>query len=197
VGTWVYLTFMVLIALLKLASNAGIRPFLILEVELALLAAVCFVKARRPRALTLAVAVLMLMLHVGMLVTLAFLTGPLLFVPILTFGMLPAAQVIPTIRKPVAVVVLLSLGLFVPLALEWLGVVPPTFVYVGDQLVLHTGSVPLSPHLIVMALVILVIGQMIGVSVLLFSQRCEQERAQEQLHVQKWHLDQLVGERRA
>jgi hypothetical protein len=111
--------------------------------------------------------------------------------------MLPAAQVIPTIRRPVATVILLSLGLLVPLALEWLGIVPPTFVYVGDQLVLHTGSVPLSPHLIVTALVILVIGQMIGVSVLLFSQRCEQERAQEQLHVQKWHLDQLVGEHRA
>jgi eukaryotic-like serine/threonine-protein kinase len=193
VGGLVYVGFAVVAIVIKLLGAHGTWAFVALEAELALLAGMCFVQARRSRVIAPSWHVRFLTMHVALLATLGVATNPLVFVPMLMFGILPVAQTIPTMRRPVTAVVLLSLALLVPLALEWLGVVPASLTSIGDQLVLHTGAVTLSPHLLVATVVLLVMTQLIGVSATLLSQRREQERAQEQLHVHKWHFEQLLA----
>lgn len=79
-----------------------------------------------------------------------------------------------------------------PLALEWLHVLPPSYYLERGALVLDPWAVDITPAALLFTVLATIFAQLIGNAVVLDRQRQNQERLQEQLHVQKWQLQQLV-----
>jgi serine/threonine-protein kinase len=189
---WLWLLFLPLVPAAKLMGTST-WPFVLIAAEIVALAVVSFTFSRYPRALNSASFMMLMLLYVSMLITVGLVLSSLLLLPIMIIGMLPLAQQLPTVRHPIAVIVVLSLALVIPVTLEMLRIVPPTFAFSGSDLIIHSGIGGLSPLMLVLLMVLIVGGQLLTISLLVLSQRREQERAQEELHVQKWQLEQLVG----
>jgi hypothetical protein len=126
------------------------------------------------------------------LATIGILLGPLLLVTILVFGTAGMFITVQAVRMPVTIVVCHALALAVPLVLEWVGVVPASYHFEGNALVLKPWAVEVSPSATLFMIFAIIVMQLIANAVMLWAQRRIYERAQEQLHVQRWQLQQLV-----
>jgi Na+-driven multidrug efflux pump len=118
--------------------------------------------------------------------------GSLLFVPMFAFGSLPIMLMLPSIRLPKWATAMHLLAVFAPVVLELLHVVPSTFTFRGNELVLRPVFVTASPQLLVGILLAIITVQMIVTTLVLDGQRQKQDRAQELLHIQSWQLGKLV-----
>ncbi|HUS29676.1 MAG TPA: serine/threonine-protein kinase [Kofleriaceae bacterium] len=131
------------------------------------------------------------LLHAAILTTVGFAVGPLLLLPVLLFGSLPVLMVAPIIRVPIAVFAAHIVAFAVPLALEWLNVVPSSYRLDGNLLVLEPG-VGLPASVTVAGVITIVLLQLVGLSTVLDAQRREQDSAQETVQLQSWQFAQLV-----
>jgi serine/threonine-protein kinase len=121
--------------------------------------------------------------------------GPLLIVPIFLIGSLAAALSQPIGYHAVSVLAphVASVGL--PLALEWFHVLPSTYRVENHTLVNAPWVVDLTPTLTIIIVLLGVISQSVVTVVLMMSDRKIQERAQDRIHAQSWHLRQLLPKR--
>ena len=132
-------------------------------------------------------------LHCLLIATTGIAFGPLFIVPILIFGSATLFAIVPTVSIPRLIVVLHVLALLVPLALEWVGVLPHSFRVEAGELVLQPWAVELSASALVFVVLATTLLQLVATAFVLHAQRKTAARAEEQLHLQKWHLDQLVA----
>ena len=191
-GAIIFTLFLVMIPVAKLVGIAQSWPLVILAAETVALIGFCVLGATRRIRITQRTAVVFLMLHVLMLMTMGTVLGPLLLLPIFVFGALPIMLIAPTVRLPVTIAVGHLLAVAVPIALEWLAIVPSSYRVTGGALVLEPWALEVSPTGLIFVVLGTITVQLISNTILLDRHRLAQDRAQEQLHVQKWQLEQLV-----
>jgi hypothetical protein len=121
--------------------------------------------------------------------------GPLLIVPLFLVLSLAGILSLPTGFPAFVLVIPHALAIAVPLVLEWAGVLPATY-HVDGGLVLTPPALVLSRTMTVALMLIAIVTASIMVILLTTSQRAAQERAQNQVHAQTWHLEQLLPEPR-
>jgi hypothetical protein len=125
----------------------------------------------------------------------AIVLGPLLLMPVLTCASIVTFTVQPARHPPWLVLAFHLAALFVPLALEWTGVLPPTYHLDGHGLLLTPWTLDLSPTLGLIVLLAAITVQVVSEFVVVLNMRRSQELAQDRLHAQRWHLEQLVPRR--
>jgi serine/threonine-protein kinase len=134
-------------------------------------------------------------LHGAILALVGVLFSPLLAVPLLAIGSIAAFTAFPMLRKPITIVVVHLAAVAIPLGLEWAGALPRTFTIHGNAIQIQPWALDISgANLVVLALVAFAI-QAVTTALLITVQRGAQEAAQHQVHVQSWHLRQLLPER--
>jgi serine/threonine-protein kinase len=191
-GALAYFVFLLLLPVAKLLGVAQTWPLVVIGVQLAMLTAIPLAAGLRRIPFGKGTAVVMLVLHMMLLATTGLFLGPLLVLPILVFGSLPIMLLAPTIHMPKTIVTAHFLAVAVPLAVEWLGIVPHSYYLTGGTLVLDPWAIDITPAALLFTVLATIFAQLIANAVVLHRQRQNQERLQEQLHVQKWQLQQLV-----
>jgi hypothetical protein len=99
---------------------------------------------------------------------------------------------VAAVNLPKTIVVLHFATFAVPLALEWFGVLPSSYHFSGSALVLQPHFVDVKPTAVLVMILSCITMQLVANAVVFAGQRKLQGNAQEQLHVQKWQLEQLV-----
>jgi eukaryotic-like serine/threonine-protein kinase len=191
-GAVMYLTFLLMLPISKFLGIAQTWPVLILAGLLVVLIAVSGLAGTGYIKFGTHIVVIVVVTHVLLLGTVGMFLGPLLILPILLFGSMPIMLMSPTVYMPKTIVGLHVLALALPLSLEWLGILPPSYHLVGGALVLDPWAVDITPTALLFAVLTTIAAQLLANAFLLNRQRLDQERAQEMLHVQKWQLEQLV-----
>ncbi len=122
----------------------------------------------------------------------AYVTGPLLIVPMFLIGTLAAAlsqpfgYSVPTVALPYV------LAMAVPFVTEWVGITPSTYHVEHGTLVLAPWAIVLTPAATIALNLLGIAAQAAITSALMIAQSRAQRTAQEQLHAQSWHLQQLL-----
>ncbi len=191
-ATFAYAGFLLPLPIIYLLGVSTIWPLALMAVEVIALTAFCLTVTHRRLPIRRGLALTMIVLHCGLLATLALLIGPLLIVPTLLFGSSTIMVTIQTVRMPVTIFSLHLAAIGIPLALEWLHVVPRSYELVDHAVVLRPWSVDMAPETLLFTLLATVVLQLVSNLLVLHMQRLQQDRAQEQLHVQAWQLGQLV-----
>ena len=192
-GVWIYLAFALLVPVVYVLGISQVWPLFVIGGECAALAGLCAIAWRRRWRLGAELGITVLFSHVTLLATVGVLLGPLLVLPILLFGTSTIFLMVPTVRFPRLIVVAHLLAAAVPLTLEWLAIVPSSYSFEGGALVLEPWAVDISAGALLFAILGTIFVQMVANAYALDTQREIQSRAQEQLHVQKWQLEQLVA----
>jgi len=133
-----------------------------------------------------------IVLHAAQLAFAGILFGPILVVPPFAIGSIAACLWYPSERRPALIVVLHLIAIAAPFVLELSGATPRTFSVTSDAILIHPWATGLGGGMLVGLAVLAVVIQMLALTGLIVHQRHTQERAQEQIHLTKWHLDQLV-----
>ncbi len=191
-GQWIYLAFCLLLPILRFVGVAQTWPLLVVGGMSGLIAILCAVATHRRSRIGVALAAAVMGLHCVLLATVGVLLGPLVLSPILVFGTAGMFTMVSAVRMPKTIYVLHLSTLFVPLLLEWAGVLPSSYHFSGNALVLSPWAVDVAPVAVVFMILAVVVMQLFTNVFVLDRQRRIQERAQELLHVQKWQLEQLV-----
>ena len=193
-GAWVYLGFLVLLPIFKLVGVVATMPFVITAMLVAALAVACALAARGSRPLGIPLLTSYITLHCSTQIALGIFMGPLLILPMLVVGSLAVMLVMPSVNAPKRIFAFHLVGIATPLVLEWIGAVPSTYHVVSGTLVIHPWAVSLSSQSLIVAVLATLVVNMVGVTAISVSHRKDQEYAQERVHVQSWHLAQLVPE---
>jgi len=137
-------------------------------------------------------AYLALAIHGVQLVFAGVLFSPLLVIPAFAIGSLASCLSYPLERRPIVIAIVHIIAIAIPFAGERLGWLPATMGTHDDAVVIRPWAVGVSPTAMLGFAIAAVLVQMVIMSLLITSQRDVQERAQEDIHLTKWHLDQLL-----
>jgi len=97
----------------------------------------------------------------------------------------------PSLYRSLVVVVPHSLALAIPLALEWVGILPSTYRVAGG-LLFTPPAIELSQTFTATLVVLTIVVGAVTMSAIAISLRVAQQRAQDLVHAQTWHLEQLL-----
>jgi hypothetical protein len=135
-----------------------------------------------------------LALHVVILGWACVLTSPLIVMPPVIIASMVTASSMPSHELSRLAAVGHALALVVPLVLEWVGVLPPTYRAVGHALVFEPWTIALDARVVVGLAVGAFLLQIIATTIIIVAQRRRQTEAEERVHLQAWHFAQLVPE---
>ena len=133
-----------------------------------------------------------LVLNTMLLISGAYVFGPLLFLPIFIVGSLAGMVMAPTGYSPALIVGAHTIAFLVPVVLELAGIGPQTFEIVGGKMILTPYAVELTPHGAIAVVFITMMSQFANSTALGFSERRTQEHALNLVHAQSWHFKQLL-----
>lgn len=167
-------------------------PLVAVAVALAVMMVFCMGGARGAWRIEGRLAVASVVMHCSLLAGIGFLVGPLFLLPILLFGSSTIMATFTTVRMPIVVVVSHLLAIGVPLVVEWLALVPSSYVFVDGALVLDPWAIEITSTAALFLVLATIVLQLVSNTIVHDAQRRLQNRAQEQLHVQAWQLSQLV-----
>ena len=190
-GMYAYSGFLVITIATKLLGVGGTWPFVVIGALLACLVVICAYGSKQPRFSSRLIAAY-LAGHLSVLTLFVVVVGPLVIAPLAVLGSLGINLGLPSVYIPKRLLALHVLALIGPLALEWLGVLPPTYHVVGNELALSPWAIHLSPTAMFVLAISVMVMQMIAIVFINVSQRRSADRAHEQLHLYTWHLGQLV-----
>jgi serine/threonine-protein kinase len=191
-SVWVYLAFSLLLPVVYMLGVSKVWPLLVVAGECLAIVGFCVAALRFGWHIGPRLGFMMLCLHCTLLATIGVLLGPLLLLPILLFGTAGIFATVTSIDMPKSIVIVHLLALVIPLSLEWLGIVPASYTLLGNALVLQPWAIDLEPTALVVIVLSAVVMQLFANAFIFGAQRNIQARAQEQLHIQKWQLEQLV-----
>jgi len=126
----------------------------------------------------------------------ALVFGPLFVTPVFLIGSLASWLTQPWGYSSWVVVAAHCVPVFIVVALEALGLVPSTFQLDPHQVVLTSWVVELTPAATILVLTLSIAMQLLNTASLTLSNRRIQEHAQNRIHVQRWHLQQLLPRRK-
>jgi len=122
--------------------------------------------------------------------------GPLLVMPVFVVGAVGIGLTQPSGFDWPVTVGSQVLGLAVPLALEWLGVLPRTYHVAGDGLVLSPWVVSLTPMLAISLMLVAIVSQIAVTTIVQVTRSRAQQRIEDRLYAMRWHLEQLLPKRK-
>ena len=155
-------------------------------------AALAWWMSRRPLAMRTRWFFALLGTNCALLASTGLLFGPLLVMPMFVIGSLGIFLWQPTGYPPWTIILAHALPFAILLGLEWLGVMPATFHIVNGTLVLSAPVVGFTPGVTVIVIGVGVVAQFLNTTAASLAGRAAQEHAQNLVHAQKWHLDQLL-----
>jgi eukaryotic-like serine/threonine-protein kinase len=136
-----------------------------------------------------------LAIHGAILALVGIIAGPLLLAPTLAIGSVASFAIAPASRNLAVVIAVHLAAGAAPLLLEWTGVLEATYGANPD------GSLWIQPWAFTgtpasLAAIVLTFSavQILTTALLLGAHRRTEQRAEEQIHLTKWHLDQLLPE---
>jgi hypothetical protein len=134
----------------------------------------------------------------GALLVLAGLVVPSwLFLPAMTVTTMGAFLVNPIVVHPRITLLVHLVAMATPATLELLHVLPSSITVLGHQLVIASWVFDLSAPMLLVLVALLAIAQVLGTYTMIGKLRRAQEKAQHEIHLYKWHLEQLVPARAA
>lgn len=133
-----------------------------------------------------------LIVHSAILTTIGMSLGPLFLAPILVFGSLPLALTASVVRVPKTVLLVHLIPVCLPLALEWLHIIPSSYELASNGVTLTPWAVTMTPTALLFTMISITLLQLVGNTFALDSQRREQDLAHETVHLQRWQFSQLV-----
>jgi serine/threonine-protein kinase len=197
VMVWMWRGYAALVALMLGLFALPIRhiaPIIIGQLLIVATAVTVFVASRRPLPIKSPIFLLILWLNTGSLACGALIFGPLMIVPIYLVGSIAGGLSQPIGYRWPHVAIPHTLAFLVPLGLEWLGVLPSTY-HLDHGLVLTPWAIDVEGPVAAILIVTSILSQVAIISVMLVMQRVSQDRAQDRLHAQTWHLQQLLPRR--
>jgi serine/threonine-protein kinase len=188
----VYLGYLLFLPILYLLGVRQWQPLIVLGVPIVATSALCEWASRRGRPVG-NVAYLGLVLHGTVLAITGVLFGALVIVPLFAVASVAVFISLPTFSRPIAVVIVHVATVFVPLVLEWSGVLPATY-HLADGLVIKPWAVDVPPQIYLVIILVLAVTQVCSPAFIAARFRRAQEDSQERLHLHHWHLRQLIPE---
>jgi hypothetical protein len=191
---WIWKAYVLASLMLTILMAFPIRHIVLLVALHVLVAStgiVAWLTSRRPLPLRSPIFVVAIWLNAATLGCAALVLGPLLIVPIFLIMSLAGMLSQPTLYRWYVIVVPHALALAIPLVLEWVGILPATYRIAGG-LLFTPPAVELAGTLTVVLAVVSVGVGAIVTSAIAISLRVAQQRAQDQVHAQSWHLKQLL-----
>jgi serine/threonine-protein kinase len=192
VGARAYFANLMLLPLAKLLGVGGSWPFLATGAILVAQVVILLLAGRRERPFTPVIWAVMVGLHVALLTVTGIAFGTMLFLPLFALGSLPLMLMLPAINRPLTALLAHLTAIALPLALELARVIPSSFEVKGDALVIRPWAVTFDPRVLPILYFTVATLQMVVTSRVLGSQRDKQDRAHEQIHAQRWQLEQMV-----
>jgi len=190
-GAKAYLGYLTIVPGLIWLGVLVVWPIVVLVAFILAGALVCGFASRRKGPIG-NVFYLVLGIQAGLLAMVGVMISPLLLLPSLVVGSLPIFATHPTSFKPVAILIGHCLAFFVPFILEGTGVVARSFWMEGGRLVIQPWVLHLELWPLIGAALVTVPIQLVVNLMMTLHQRSAQERTEERLHLQSWHLRQLV-----
>ncbi|MEO6771770.1 MAG: serine/threonine-protein kinase [Kofleriaceae bacterium] len=191
-GAWAYLANFALVLLAVLLGIRGAWPLGMLGVVTLLQAASCYAASRREEPLTAFWTFALASGHFVLLMLVGTIAGSLLFLPLFAFGSLPIMLMMPRFNRPLFALAFHIFAIAIPLALEMSGTIPSSWSTDAAGLHIKPWAVEAPPQAIVFFLFCVIFTQMFVTTRVFAAQRNSQQRAQEQLHAQRWQLAQMV-----
>jgi hypothetical protein len=182
-------------ALLGVAVVLGIRatwPLALLGVVTLEQAVACYLASRREEPLNAFWTIVLPAGHFLLLMLVGTIAGSLLFLPLFAFGSLPIMLMMPRFNRPLFVLAFHIAAIGIPLVLEITRVIPPSWSTDELGVHIHPWAFEAPPRVLVAFLFCVIFLQMFVITRVFTAQRNSQQRAQEQLHAQRWQLAQLV-----
>jgi hypothetical protein len=122
----------------------------------------------------------------------ACLFGPVLFLPMFIIGSLAGFLMIPIAYHPGWILFAHALPFVIPLGLEYFEVMPRTFAVVDGKVVLSPWAIDITPVGAAVFLLVSMAIQFVNSAAIGLSVRRAQDQALNRVHVQSWHLKQLL-----
>ncbi|MFT3693289.1 MAG: serine/threonine-protein kinase [Kofleriaceae bacterium] len=194
-GARAYLANTLFIPFGKLAGVEGWWPFLGSGALLVIQAMLCLYACRpeRPVPITRTIYALFIINHVTLLAFTGLCFGSLLFTPLFAFGSLPIMLMLPQVFRPYLALGSHLVAIAIPVALDLTGVLGhSSFRFEGNMLVFVPWAVSVSGRAIVGCMLAVIAAQMWVNTRVLSGGRRATDRATEQVHLQRWQLEQLV-----
>jgi serine/threonine-protein kinase len=191
-GSWAYIANFALLVLAVLIGIRGTWPLVLLGVVTLVQALSCYAASRRDEPLTTFWTFAIASGHFVLLMLVGTIAGSLLFLPVFAFGSLPIMLMLPRFNRPLFALAFHISAVGIPLLLEVLKVIPPSWSTDNLGIDIHPWAVEAPPQVIVGFLFSVIFMQMLVTTRVFTAQRNAQQRAQEQLHAQRWQLAQLV-----
>ena len=148
--------------------------------------------ARRSQPIATPAAHVLLWLNTGMLAVGGVIFSPVLLLPFLAISTVSAFVSQETGMRPVTVLFAHFVALALPLGLEWTHVLPSTFSVANNALTIHPWVIDFGGTTTILIIVGTYTMTLVNTWVMSLKQRRLQNRAQDRLHVQAWHLSQLL-----
>jgi len=168
-----------------------VGPVVALGLLVATTGFVAWLTSRRPLPLRSPIFVVAIWLNAATLGCASLVFGPLLIVPFFLIISLAGMLSQPSSYHWGVIVVPHALAVAIPLALEWIGILPSTY-RIGGGLLFTPPAIELSQTLTVALVVLSIVVGAVIMSAISISLRVAQQRAQDQVHAQTWHLKQLL-----
>ena len=191
---WIWKAYAVaglMIAMLMAFPIRHLGPVVALGLFVTATGFVAWLTSRRPLPLRSPIFIVAIWLNAATLGCASLVLGPLLIVPIFLIMSLAGMLSQPSSYRSWMIVVPHALALALPLALEWIGILPSTYRVAGG-LLFTPPSIELTETLTLALVVISIVLGTIVMSAISISLRVAQQRAQDQVHAQTWHLQQLL-----
>jgi len=171
-----------------------VAPIVIGLVLIGATAVASFVASRRPLPIKSPIFIGIVWLNALSLACGAVTFGPLLIVPVYLVGSIAGGLSQPIGYRWPHVVIPQTLAFFIPLALEWVGVMPSSY-HLDHGLVLTPWAIEVKGMFATVLIVTSLLSQVAIIAAMMVMQRLSQDRAQDRLHAQTWHLQQLLPRR--
>ena len=156
------------------------------------LSTVFYLMGRKPLGMQSPFYAVILVLNTTTFIVASFIFGPMLVLPIYIIGSLAGFIMAPASMSPIYIIIAHLLAFAVPVIFEVVGITPSTFHVANGQLVLSPWAVDLTPVGTAVILITAVLAQIGNTTAIGLSERRGQESALDRVHVQSWHLKQLV-----
>jgi hypothetical protein len=180
------------LAVLPVREPAPLVIMIVLALATATLALTLGVPSSSMRTWTYWVA---LLINAALLGMAALVFGPLFIAPVYVVGSLASWLTQPSAYPAWITISCHIIPFTLVIALESLGILPPTFHLGPHGIELTSWVIELTPTAAIVVFSLSVGSQLLTTSVITLTGRRTQEDAQNRIHVQRWHLQQLLPRR--
>jgi eukaryotic-like serine/threonine-protein kinase len=119
--------------------------------------------------------------------------GPFVLTPVLACGFVLGLSGTPALlARPALVLGWIALSVIAPVALEAAGVLTPTTWFEGDTLVIHSAVIRGTAQVKTIAVIAVQIGLLALAALYARATSRERREAEQRMHIQAWHLRQLL-----